>query len=68
MKLVGDYAELVHIEELGFFNLGEVFKAVAEGATRLDGPKPINTSGGSNVKVILKGRPVFRSYMKFGHS
>ena len=47
-------AELLHIEDLGFFKPGEGFKAVAEGATRLDGPKPINTSGG----LKCKGHPV----------
>ena len=47
-------AELVHIEDLGFFKPGEGYKAVAEGATRLDGIKPINTSGG----LKCKGHPV----------
>jgi acetyl-CoA C-acetyltransferase len=47
-------AELLHIEDLGFFGPGRGFKAVAEGATRLDGPKPINTSGG----LKCKGHPV----------
>ncbi|MBW1780924.1 MAG: hypothetical protein JRL30_09320 [Deltaproteobacteria bacterium] len=47
-------AELIHIEDLGFFGPGQGFKAVADGATRLDGPKPINTSGG----LKCKGHPV----------
>lgn len=47
-------AELLHIEDLGFFKPGQGYKAVAEGATRLDGPKPINTSGG----LKCKGHPV----------
>jgi acetyl-CoA C-acetyltransferase len=47
-------AELLHIEDLGFFDAGAGCKAVAEGATRLDGPKPINTSGG----LKCKGHPV----------
>lgn len=47
-------AELLHIEDLGFFPEGEGFKAVAEGATRRTGPKPINTSGG----LKCKGHPV----------
>jgi acetyl-CoA C-acetyltransferase len=47
-------AELLHIEDLGFFKPGTGFKAVAGGATRLDGPKPINTSGG----LKCKGHPV----------
>jgi acetyl-CoA C-acetyltransferase len=47
-------AEVVHVEDLGFFKSGEGYKAIAEGATRLDGPKPINTSGG----LKCKGHPV----------
>ncbi len=47
-------AEIVHIEDLGFFKQGEGYKAVSDGATRLDGPKPINTSGG----LKSKGHPV----------
>ena len=47
-------AELLHIEDLGFFKPGEGYKAVADGDTRLDGPKPINTSGG----LKCKGHPV----------
>lgn len=47
-------AELIHIEDLGFFGPGEGYKAVAEGLTRLDGPMPINTSGG----LKCKGHPV----------
>ena len=47
-------AEILHIEDLGFFPPGDGYKAVEEGATRLDGPKPINTSGG----LKCKGHPV----------
>jgi acetyl-CoA C-acetyltransferase len=47
-------AEIVHIEDLGFFGPGEGCRAVADGLTRLDGPKPINTSGG----LKCKGHPV----------
>ena len=47
-------AELIHIEDLGFFEPGEGYRAVEEGLTRLDGSKPINTSGG----LKCKGRPV----------
>ena len=49
-------AELIHIEDLGFFKAGQGHKAVAEGMTRLDGAKPINTSGG----LKCKGHPVHR--------
>ena len=47
-------AELLHIEDLGFFKPGGGYKAVADGLTRLDGEKPINTSGG----LKCKGHPV----------
>ena len=47
-------AEILHIEDLGFFKPGEGHKAVEEGLTRLDGPMPINTSGG----LKCKGHPV----------
>lgn len=47
-------AELIHIEDLGFFESGRGYFAVEEGLTRLDGPKPINTSGG----LKCKGHPV----------
>lgn len=47
-------AEILHMEDLGFFKPGQGYKAVAEGLTRLDGSKPINTSGG----LKCKGHPV----------
>ena len=47
-------AEIIHTEDLGFFNPGEGYKAAAEGLTGLDGSKPINTSGG----LKCKGHPV----------
>jgi acetyl-CoA C-acetyltransferase len=47
-------AEVIHVEDLGFFKPGEGYKAIAEGATKLGGPKPINTSGG----LKCKGHPV----------
>ena len=47
-------AELLHIEDLGFFKPGQGYQAVAEGQTCLEGPKPINTSGG----LKCKGHPV----------
>ena len=47
-------AEIIHMEDLGFFKPGEGYKAVEEGLTRLDGSKPINTSGG----LKCKGHPV----------
>lgn len=47
-------AEILHLEDLGFFEPGHGYKAVGEGLTALDGPKPINTSGG----LKCKGHPV----------
>jgi len=47
-------AEIIHTEDLGYFKPGEAYKAVAQGATKLDGPMPINTSGG----LKCKGHPV----------
>lgn len=47
-------AEIIHTEDLGFFNPGEGYKAVRDGLTALDGPMPINTSGG----LKSKGHPV----------
>ena len=47
-------AEIIHIEDLGFFKPGEGYRAVEEGLTKLDGSKPINTSGG----LKCKGHPV----------
>ena len=47
-------AEVIHLEDLGFFRPGQGCEATAEGLTRLDGPKPINTSGG----LKCKGHPV----------
>lgn len=47
-------AEILHLEDLGFFKPGEGYKATSEGLTRLDGPMPINTSGG----LKCKGHPV----------
>ena len=47
-------AEILHVEDLGFFSPGEGFRAAGDGATRLNGPTPINTSGG----LKCKGHPV----------
>ncbi len=47
-------AELIHIEDLGFCKEGTAYRFVREGGTRLNGPMPINTSGG----LKCKGHPV----------
>ncbi len=46
--------ELAISEEVGFFARGKARDAVVQGITRLDGKKPINTSGG----LKAKGHPV----------
>jgi len=47
-------AEICAIEDLGFCEKGQGGKFVEEGNTKLDGSKPINTSGG----LKAKGHPV----------
>ena len=47
-------AEIMHMEDLGFFEAGTGYKAVGEGLTKIDGSKPINSSGG----LKCKGHPV----------
>ena len=47
-------AEIIHMEDLGFFKPGEGYKAVEQGLTKRGGPMPINTSGG----LKSKGHPV----------
>jgi acetyl-CoA acetyltransferase len=47
-------AELIHVEDLGFFKPGQGFREIADGATALNGSIPINTSGG----LKCKGHPV----------
>lgn len=47
-------AEILATEDLGFCNKGQGGKFAEEGNTRLDGSKPINTSGG----LKAKGHPV----------
>ncbi|NVM52929.1 MAG: hypothetical protein HWN66_04440 [Candidatus Helarchaeota archaeon] len=47
-------AELVAMEDVGFFKQGEAGKAVEEGLTELNAQLPINTSGG----LKSKGHPI----------
>ena len=47
-------AEVIATEDLGFFALGEGYRAAEEGLTARTGPHPINTSGG----LKSKGHPV----------
>jgi acetyl-CoA C-acetyltransferase len=47
-------AEILAVEDLGFFKPGEGGKAASEGRTKIDGEIPINTDGG----LKAKGHPV----------
>jgi acetyl-CoA C-acetyltransferase len=47
-------AELVALEDLGFYERGKAAKATAEGDTRIGGELPVNPSGG----LKAKGHPV----------
>ncbi len=46
--------EIVQTEELGFFPVGEGWRAAMDGTTGLAGSKPVNTSGG----LKAKGHPI----------
>ena len=46
--------EIVAIEELGFFEKGKGWEAVAQGLTKHGGKIPVNTSGG----LLSKGHPI----------
>ena len=48
------YAEILHLEELGFYSAGQAAQQSLSGCTRLDGALPVNTSGG----LISKGHPL----------
>jgi len=47
-------AEILAMEDLGFYEKGKAVQAVKDGESRRDGAKPINTSGG----LKSKGHPV----------
>lgn len=47
-------AELVALEDLGFYEKGKAAEAIKNGETKRDGSQPINTSGG----LKSKGHPV----------
>ena len=47
-------AEILAMEDLGFYEKGKAAEAVKNGESKLDGAKPINTSGG----LKSKGHPV----------
>ena len=47
-------AELIGMEDMGFYKPGEAVKAIRDGENRLDGKLPINTDGG----LKAKGHPI----------
>jgi len=47
-------AELIGIEDLGFYEPGKAVKAIRDGESRIDGKLPINTDGG----LKSKGHPI----------
>jgi acetyl-CoA C-acetyltransferase len=55
--------EFLQSEDLGFFEKGEGWKAIEEGATDRDGELPINTSGG----LKSKGHPLGASGVAQAH-
>ena len=53
-------AEIIHMAENGFCADGEQEKLLAEGATEIDGPLPVNTDGG----LIANGEPIGASGLR----
>jgi acetyl-CoA acetyltransferase len=56
-------AEVIHMAENGFCADGEQEKLIAEGATEITGPMPINTDGG----LIANGEPIGASGLRQVH-
>src|SRR5262249_17738123 len=56
-------AEVIHMAENGFCADGEQEKLIADGATEITGPMPVNTDGG----LIANGEPVGASGLRPVH-
>jgi acetyl-CoA C-acetyltransferase len=56
-------AEIIHLAENGFCNDGEQEKLIAQGATEIDGPLPVNTDGG----LLANGEPIGASGLRQIH-
>ncbi|MGH3632741.1 thiolase family protein [Mycobacterium sp.] len=56
-------AEVIHMAEAGFCADGDQEKLVAEGATEITGPMPVNTDGG----LIANGEPIGASGLRQVH-
>jgi len=53
-------AEVIHLAENGFCQDGEQERLIAEGATEIDGPLPVNTDGG----LLANGEPIGASGLR----
>ncbi len=53
-------AEIIHMAETGFCADGDQEKLLADGATEIDGPMPVNTDGG----LIANGEPIGASGLR----
>jgi acetyl-CoA acetyltransferase len=56
-------AEIIHMAENGFCAHGEQEKLLADGATEIDGPLPVNTDGG----LLANGEPIGASGLRQVH-
>ncbi len=56
-------AEVIHMAENGFCADGDQERLIADGATEIDGPMPVNTDGG----LIANGEPVGASGLRQVH-
>ena len=56
-------AEVIHMAENGFCADGEQERLLAEGATEIDGPLPVNTDGG----LLANGEPIGASGLRQVH-
>jgi acetyl-CoA C-acetyltransferase len=56
-------AEVIHMAECGFCADGEQEKLIADGATAIGGPMPVNTDGG----LIANGEPIGASGLRQVH-
>lgn len=56
-------AEVIHMAENGFCEHGEQEKLLADGATEIDGPLPVNTDGG----LLANGEPIGASGLRQVH-
>ncbi|MBV8930487.1 MAG: thiolase family protein [Mycobacteriaceae bacterium] len=56
-------AEVIHMAEAGFCTDGEQEKLLADGATEIGGPMPVNTDGG----LIANGEPIGASGLRQVH-